>query len=197
MNSKRIAIGFIGFAFVSCIVFLCRTYSSASTVVEMTLKEMCSESSDILIARVTSVQSYLHQEQNRIFTDIQLEADEVFKGPFQKLGKVVLTMYGGTVNGTTTIVVGAPQFNIDQRSLLFLFETQAPQPRRDLAVIGLSQGKFDIFVDQASAEEKVIRDQINFSLQLEKNGQRLSVTNTQALPLRDLVNHIKTYAASK
>jgi hypothetical protein len=198
MKSKRIATRYNALIFTSMIaplIFI--TLSSASTVIELTLKDMCSVSSDIVITRAISIQSYLRSDQNRIFTDIQLEVNDVMKGQFQKGDQIKLTMYGGTVNGITTFVVGAPQFDFGKHSVLFLLESQSTHFGRNFAVVGLSQGKFDIFVDQATQEEKVVRDQIHFPLQLEKGGLRLSLTSTQALPLSDFVKHIKTHVNSR
>lgn len=198
MRSKRIAIRFCACLLASVIVpFICISLAHATTFVKTTLKEMCSLSSDIVIARVNSMQSYLRPEQRRIFTDVELEVDEMLKGQFQKRDRIKLTMYGGTVDGITTIVVGAADFTIGERSVLFLLERQSSQFGRNFVVVGMSHGKFDIFLDQAIAEEKVIRDQTNLPLQLEKDGLSLPLTNTQAFPLNDFVQHIKTFVDAR
>jgi hypothetical protein len=183
--------------FIAVIVLCYKGIGRGLGVMGTQWRKMCAISSDIVMARVISVQSYLRSEQRRIFTDIELEVDETLKGHSQKYDRMKLTMYGGTVDGITTIVVGAPNFTLGERSVLFLLETQSAQFGRNFGVVGLSQGKFDIFIDQATQEEKVVRDQTGFPLQLEKAGPRLALTNTLALPLGDFVKHIKTYVNSR
>jgi hypothetical protein len=166
MRSKRITIRFCACLLASAVVpLICISVGHATTFIRTTLKEMCALSSDIVIARVISMKSYLRQEQRRIFTDVELEVDEMLKGQFEKRDRIRLIMYGGTVDGITTTVVGAADFTIGERSVLFLLARQSSQFGRNFVVVGMSQGKFDIFVDQATAEEKVIRDQINLPLQ--------------------------------
>ena len=167
--------------------------SYASSIVELTLKEMCNQSSHIIISRVNSVESYHVKEQNRIFTDIELSVNEVLKGDLKENQKVKLTVYGGTVGEITTFVVGAPNFRIGENSLLFLSETQSDKFGKVLAVLGLSQGKFNIIVNPETGEEEVFRDQVQIALRLEKTGQYLDLTNQTPLKLREFLEKINQF----
>ncbi len=183
MRYKKITAKFLAFVFVGIIVVLfCTTPSNSTTMIEFSLKDLCLKSSDIIIARTISVNTYLKPGQQRIFTNVQLEVSDKIKGRFQKQDRLKLTLYGGTVNGITTIVVGAAQFTVGEQSLLFLSERQSARSRQNYFVVaGLSQGKFNIFTDSETNEEKVVREQIEVPLRLEKNGTRLTLTNCQSM----------------
>jgi len=192
MKHKKIS----SFVFIGILVvlFYITPSNSIAQQIEFSLKELCIISSDIIIARTISVNSYSELDQKRIFTDIQLEVSDKIKGQFQKQAQLKLTFYGGTVNGITTIVVGAPHFSVGEQSLLFLLEKQSARTGQNYhVVVGLSQGKFNIFTDELTNEEKVVRDQIAVPLQLEKNGSRLTLTNSQSIMLTNFINYINTY----
>lgn len=192
MKDKKIStFTFIG---ILVVIFYITPSNSTAQQIEFSLKELSINSSDIIIARTISINSYSELDQKRIFTDIQLEVSDKIKGQFQKQDQLKLKFYGGTVNGITTIVVGSPQFSVGEQSLLFLFKKQSARTGKDyFVVIGLSQGKFNIFTDGLTNEEKVVREQMNVPLLLEKNGNRLTLTNSQSIMLTNLLNYIKTY----
>ena len=168
-------------------------------LIEVPLKYLCDESSDIVVARVVSMKSYYGDlEKTRIFTDIQLEVKDNITGRFQKEDQLKLTRCGGRVDGITTIVVGAPQFVIGEESVFFLSEKESAHSGRNFTIVGGAQGKFNIFRDPATKEEKVLREKIiDFPLQLEKDGPRLSLTAKQAITMTDLAKHIRTYVHLK
>lgn len=192
MKDKKIStFTFIG---ILVVIFYITPSNSTAQQIEFSLKELSMNSSDIIIVRTISINSYSKLDQKRIFTDIQLEVSDKIKGQFQKQDQLKLKFYGGTVNGITTIVVGSPQFIVGEQSLLFLFKKQSARTGKDyFVIIGLSQGKFNIFTDGLTNEEKVVRDQINVPLQLEKNGKRLTLTNSQSIMLTNFLNYINTY----
>lgn len=184
---------FIVASFEIMITFVGVIFLYATTSRELTLKNLCEQSSDIVIVKVISAQSYLVKEKNRIFTKIELEVTDNLRGQFQKYDKFNLTIYGGTVNGITTIVIGASTFIIGEKSILFLSQRKSNGSGKNFIVVGMAQGKFNLFFDPVTKEEKVVREKINIPLQLEKDGIRLPLTETQAMPLPDLINHIKAY----
>jgi hypothetical protein len=193
MRHKKFTSRLFVLIFVGSIVSLCCvTTFYATTFIEFTLKDLCMKSDHIIVAQVVSMKSYWNPDQRRIFTEIQLEVNDNIKGQFQKQDQLKLTVYGGTVNGITTIVVGAPRFTVGERSVLFLSERHSVKFGRNFIVVGLSQGKFNIFIDKETGEDKVMREQIEFPLQLEKEGLSLPLTNTQAITLRDFVKHTRT-----
>jgi len=142
MEHKKFTLAFFTVAFVVIMVALFGVISLyATTWLELTLKDLCEQSSDIIIAEVVSAQSY--KEENRIYTKVELGVIDKIKGRFRKFDKFNLTQYGGTVNGITTIVVGAPNFIVGEKSVLFLLERNSIRGGKNFIVLGLSQGKFN------------------------------------------------------
>ncbi|MBO8153063.1 MAG: hypothetical protein DRP91_08745 [Candidatus Neomarinimicrobiota bacterium] len=188
MRGSFVKLGII----IEAALFICVMPTNSTTMVELTLKEMCCKSSHIVIARTTSVNSYLAPDRNRIYTEITLEIVNSIKGQLQPGNILRLNLYGGTVNGITTIVVGAPTFTVGELSLLFLSGGKSAQSGKShFTVYGLSQGKFNIYVD--GKEKRVLRDNIELPILLEKNGEYLPLTSTQSIPLEEFLNLIEDY----
>lgn len=181
---------------VCIIVMLLWNTSAYSTSMHVyTLEDLCTKSSDIIVARTVSVKCYVKPKTKRIYTDVELEVLDNLKGKLQKNNKIKLTLYGGTVDGVTTLVVGSPSFLEEKTSLLFLAEGKSPKagPRR-LRVKGLSQGKFNIFSDSETEKQMVVREQVSEKLRLDKDGNILELTNDKSMLLTDFLNQIKPLA---
>jgi hypothetical protein len=162
-------------------------------MVILTLKQLCNKSSDIITANVVSINSYGDPQQRWIFTDIELEVNETIKGNLKKQERLTLKLYGGTVNGITITVVGAPRLTVGEHTLLFLKKRQSVKFSRYFTVVGLSQGKFNIFKNAVTQEKMVVREQMQTPLQLETDGLELPLTDKKAIPLSVMLNHIRTY----
>ena len=117
--------------FLIILLLLFAGQSSASFIKAFTLEDLCNNSSDIIIASVVSKNSYYNSDKNRIYTDVFLKVEEKIKGNFQKQDLLKLKLYGGTVNGITTFVVGAPQFTIAEKTFLFLNERQSSESKNN------------------------------------------------------------------
>ena len=74
----------LAFFFINIVALFFVTSLSATTMIELTLKDLCDQSSDIVMVKVISAQSYLVKKENRIFTKIELEIIDKIKGQFQK-----------------------------------------------------------------------------------------------------------------
>ena len=181
-----------------CIVIMLLFYvssSSATTLIELTLEDLCMKSSDIIITHVKSMNSYCNSEKTRMYTDIYLEVEDTIKGQCQKQSNIKLTLYGGTVDGITTYVVGSPQFKVGEQTLLFLSERQSEKTgKKYFSIVGFNQGKFNLVTDSKTKENKVIRDQKEFPLKLEKNSINHILAGSQSLSLPDFLNYIKMFS---
>ncbi len=175
----------------SLFLFITSVYTSSQ--IELSLKELCDKSDNIIIARVISSQSYFVQNEKRIFTDISIQILETLKGGLKPFGNIKFTVLGGTVNGVTTLVLEAPIFRVGEESILFLSSVFLPNNRKNYVVSGFSQGKFNIFTDQVPGVKKVKREQIQTPLKLERNVSPILLTNKDAIPLKDFISNIKYY----
>ena len=73
----------LGFVVIMMVLF-CITTTESTTMLELSLKDLCSESSDIIVTRTIALHSYLKPDQKRIYTDIQFEVNDRIKGRLQK-----------------------------------------------------------------------------------------------------------------
>lgn len=187
---NQISILLLGFLFIGLSL---GAHLYASSLVELSLKDLSNKSTDIVIARIVLTKSYFVKEEKRIFTKIELEVLKSLKGQSRAFERLTLTVYGGTVNGTTTIVIGAPRFTPGEKSILFLTKVSLLDGAKNFLVSGLSQGKFNVFTDSSTGIEKVVRDQIDIPLKPEKGASPFPLTNRDAISLQDFVKHIIVY----
>jgi len=189
METKKIK---KSFAMTLMLLFWWVSESSATIFVEVPLKTLCVGSNHIVIGRMLSKQSYRGLNGKQIYTDVTLEITEKIKGVLQKGDRIKLTLAGGTVDGITTLVLGGPRFNEGEESLLFISERISESTgQKYLKLFGLAHGKFDIFTDAKTNERRVIRDQVDLPLTLEKGGPSLEVSSTKSIPFVSLANQIR------
>lgn len=164
-----------------------------TTLIEMSLEEMVGESDEIIIAETTSMNSYTRLNGTRIYTDIHFKVRQKIKGKVGENEELKLTIYGGTVNGITTYVVGGPQFVTEQTYLLFFKATVVPPFKTKYSVVGLSQGKFEIMKDPSTNQQVITRRDFPGSLKIDRGGQNTLQLNTQESRLQNLLELIATY----
>jgi hypothetical protein len=115
---------------------------------------MGAESSDVVLGRVTSVQSYWNAQQTKIFTETVIAVDESYKGSGEST--VRLVQLGGEVDGVRVTVHGALSWRSDEEVFLFL----EPYQGETYHVTGFSQGKFDVERDPETGEVFIKRPAI-------------------------------------
>lgn len=176
-------------------VFLYPEKSSSTTFRELSLKELCERSGDIIVGKVVSLNSYKSPNFSRTYTDIDIEIVEIIKGKLK--GNIRLTMFGGTVDGITTMMVGAPSFIPGEQSVFFL-SNKPDKKTQNLKywVTGYFQGKFNIKRDEKTNENMIFRDNFDNPLLLEKDGARLSITNSESMGLSEFIQYINNYVKS-
>ena len=180
------------FIFIS--ILLPIPHSISTSVKEMSLKDLCKSSNEIVIARVIDLQSYLISDKNRIYTKINIEVEESIKGNLKSKEQFTLSIYGGTMNGITTFVVGGPQFSPGENIILFLKQFKdSIATNKGLFVAGLSQGKFNIIEDEKTKLKMVIRDQCEKLLLSEKDNSTILLTSLNAISLSDFLQYINNY----
>jgi hypothetical protein len=132
--------------FVSMVLYEVGTENGYALVVKMSLEDLSREASSIVVGEVTDMQS--QWEDGNIYTDVTISVERYIKGAGGK--EVTIKVLGGTVGDITQWVSDVPDFQIGERTLIFLRNDQ---------VVGWHQGKFaivnhevmveDVFVDEA------------------------------------------------
>jgi hypothetical protein len=112
--------------------------ANATVLVPVDLGELSRDARAIVRGRVTAVDPQWTEDHRTIETIVSLEVDAYLKG---SLGSSVqFRVPGGLLGRFRSIMVGAPEFVVDQRVVVFLGAHGPSVPY----VLGLSQGVFRI-----------------------------------------------------
>lgn len=118
----------------------------ASTFVKMSQKELVQDSELVVVGRVLSTNSYWEKTGTVIVTEAMIQVEETVFGDGPTVVKVLT--FGGEVGGFHVEAAGFPEFEVNERVLLFL------EPEQDglARVAGYQQGQFRIVRDKAGVE---------------------------------------------
>ncbi|HVZ75436.1 MAG TPA: hypothetical protein VHJ20_23830 [Polyangia bacterium] len=108
----------------------------ASLVVALDTPAMVQRADHIAVVDVASVSAAWDDKHERIFTTIELDVVEVWKGPMTPATRVKIMQPGGTVGDIQMKVFGLSSFTRGERALVFLRGT--PESSN---VVGMAQGK--------------------------------------------------------
>lgn len=133
--------------------------ASSTVFLETTLDELIQDSEAIVQARVTDIQSEWFETGNVIVSYVTLDVTRTLRGNVDD--QIVVRVPGGTVDGFTIRMEGAPRFLPNQNVVVFL----GHWPNGDIKVNGYEMGKSHVELDQAKNE--VLRGGL-------ANGQPLS-----------------------
>lgn len=121
-------------SFVIQILFFFLFMQFASTIAQgekqLTLKELCNFSSDIIIGKIIDKQSYRSLDSKHVYTDVKIKMEEIIHGKLRKEETIIMKVYGGNIDGKTVYVVGAPNYNVGTSSLFFLAVILPPQTQQ-------------------------------------------------------------------
>jgi hypothetical protein len=110
----------------------------ATTIVAADLGELSRDAVAIARGRVADVRSQWTEDRGTVETIVTLEVEDYLKG---SLGAMVrFRVPGGELGRYRTIVVGAPDFAVDQRVVVFLGAHGPTVPH----IVGFNQGVFRV-----------------------------------------------------
>lgn len=139
-----------------CLVVLAACFSGsitmATTLVRLSLEQMSQASTAIVRGRATRQDTYWNPQHTQVVTDTTIAVESVVKG--QPPLTLVVEQLGGTIGNFHEYVAGTVRFRPETSYLLFL-EPAGDDPARYL-VVGVSQGAYRIYQDEATHEERVI-----------------------------------------
>jgi hypothetical protein len=84
-----------------------------------------------------------------------------------------IRILGGRADDMVLHVPGAPQFDVDEKLVLFLHE----DPTLLIPVVGLEQGKLSVTVDSATQTETIGNTHVGF---FEKNTVKTIISNARS-----------------
>ncbi len=114
----------------------------ATTLIRAGLEDLVAGNETIVIGEVEEVVSYWNRDGTFILTDVTLKAVEAIKG--QPRDGLTLTLMGGTVGETTTLIIGGAELLPGGSYLLFLNPESLPGAEGVITVRDHCQGTFDI-----------------------------------------------------
>ncbi len=189
MISKLISLVLLLFIFFFTGVYLIAQEKS------LTLKELCTESSDIIIGTPVAISSHKSQNGKNVYSLIDISVEKTLKGNLEQNSVIRMPMFGGTIDGITTFAVGFPRFSTKVKSIFFLQEKSEPiealnGPQQIFLITGLSQGKFDIVQDN---REQILLRNYEGSLKLENVGKVVSLSKENNVTAVRMISFIKDF----
>src|SRR5476649_1108731 len=121
---------------ISCVLMALAAAPRATVIVPADLGELSREALAIVRGRVAAVDARWTEDHRTIETIVTLEAEGYMKGAFGPT--VQFRVPGGELGRFRSIVVGAPQFAVDQHVVVFLGAHGPSVPY----ILGFSQGVF-------------------------------------------------------
>lgn len=115
----------------------------ATTLIRAGLDELVAGNETIVMGEVVDLYSYWNAEGSFILTDVRIRPLEVVKGVVPK-GHLTVTLMGGTVGETTTLILGSPELVPGKPYVLFLNPEDLPGAAGVLTVRDHCQGAFDL-----------------------------------------------------
>lgn len=114
----------------------------ATSMRELTLKELVAQADLIALGRVYTQQARFRDDRSAIVTDVEFQPEQVLKGIAQVNNSLVITHLGGEVDGIGLQIPGEVSFQAGESTLLFL-KRSSTDPTQ-LRVVGMSQGKYHV-----------------------------------------------------
>jgi hypothetical protein len=136
---RRTAIGAAAFG----LLILIAASAHSTSVLPPTFDELVARADDVILARVVARQSsWVTSRSGRaIVTDVTFVIERTLKG--ESRIQRTLEFLGGTVGDVSLAVAGIPEFQVNDRDVLFVRDTGRPAS----PLVGFSYGRFRVVRD--------------------------------------------------
>ncbi len=132
MNRKLL----LSLARLGCLVLmLTPAVGWASLALFQDVKDLVERSDRVLVGEVLSVDAAWDKDHKRIYSSIELQVAEMWKGAMPPASTLKIVQPGGSVGDIEMRVHGMPSFTAGERAVLFLRGSDTA------AVVGMAQGK--------------------------------------------------------
>jgi hypothetical protein len=122
----------------------------ATSLMRRGIESLTRDNEAIVQASVLDIHSYWNASHTFIFTDVHVRASKQMKGV--PASELTFTIMGGTVDATTTLIIGGPDLAPGSEYVLFLAHTDLPGSPARLTVRDLCQGVFAVRHGRAISE---------------------------------------------
>jgi len=142
--------------------------AQAVRVQRLSLSEIRDQASSIIVARVISQETRLGPDAKMVWTDYQLEVEEVLLGADQPEVKT-LSFAGGEAAGKEVGITGVPRLGVGRRYVLFLLPSGTPWAT---PTVGWAQGIFEVVPRRSTEEGEVLISYDGEPLEMTSGGLR-------------------------
>jgi hypothetical protein len=160
----------------------------ASLVRAMDLVELTTNAGRVVVAEVLSVRSDWDKGRRWIYTTVELQVAEVWKGDMPRNGKLTVVQPGGSVGDIEMTVHGLRAFRAGDRAVLFL---SAGDPAW---TVGLGQGHRSLRFDAGKRRWMVDLGDRSAAWQPDPAGSAARIVGESAdgvLPLEDMRRRVR------
>jgi len=153
----------------------------ASLATVLGLDQLTTLADRVIVGEVLSVKSRWDSGHTRIFTNIEVQVAETWKGAAAAGGKILIQQPGGQVGDIESRVYGLAEFHTGQRAVLFLKGAESAS-----AVLGLGQGMRPLRFDEAARTWMVESADRRAAVRPDPNGHFVTSPADPVLPLATL-----------
>ena len=165
--------------------------ASATSLVRASLDDLVVGNGSIVLGEVLDTYSYWNAEGTFILTDVRFKATEVLKGN-QMDRELTITMMGGTVGETTTLIIGTAELVPGNSYVLFLNDEDLPGARGVRTVRDHAQGAFDVVM--AGGGLRAISQANRHPLVPDKSGYFDAAGGPEGYPLVVMMKSVREIA---
>lgn len=144
---------------------------------------------DLVVHGVVLAKHSEADPQGRIFTKVELQVIEVWKGEV-KGSPLTVVHGGGEVNGRRSMVTGQVDYQPGQETVAFLVRNA----RGEAVTLGLAQGQFQVWKDAATGEKLARNIFLGGGSSTNASIQKLDVGGNTRLTLDNLKRQVKESA---
>ena len=165
---------------------------AATTLIRAGLEELVASNETIVMGEVLDIYSYWNDDANFILTDVRIRPFETVKG-FTPKSDLTVTLMGGTVGDTTTLILGSPELEIGKPYVLFLNRETLPGAEQVITVRDHCQGVFNLIDDGKGL--KAVSQANEFALLPDAKGFYKAAGDIDGFRLDDMFQSIRDFVA--
>jgi hypothetical protein len=168
----------------------------ATTLIRSGLESLTTQNELAVYGRVLDIYSYWNTAHTHILTDVRIKPAEVLKGTLPA-SELKLTLVGGTVGSTTTLLIGAPTLAPGRDYVVFASETDLlPELPPVMTVPDHIQGVFDIVKsDTGSTGTRAVSQALIHPLLPDAAGITDVPGGEQGYELKEMFSRVRELAA--
>ncbi len=158
----------------------------ASTVIAFDLPALTRIADRVVLGEVLGVTSAWDAQHRRIYTEIEVQVAESWKGDAQAERKLLIVQPGGRVGDIEMRVHGLATFRTGDRAVLFL-----AGPERASAVVGMGQGMRRLQLEPGTQRWMALGGDRSAAVLRGRDGRLLPAPPEPTLPLETLRDRVR------